>query len=331
MNDYYNLLRFVQQRGDYCDNRTGIPTLSVTGASMSFDISRRFPLLTGRALPFKSVAAELLAFMEGATSAARFRALGTRIWDANANENKAWLASPFREGPDDLGPVYGALWRAWPAWRWFKDDQKEAAIAAGWQKVMGGLYYREIDQLQQAVDTLRRDPYDRRILFHAWNPALLDPMGVALPACHLLYQLHGRIGNCLDMTVYIRSNDLGLGAPFNIASAALLMHIIGRMVSRMPRRLTIMIGDAHIYTNHCDAMTTLLGRHCGDLAPVSNAADTSLHPMMEEPTFELPNLDYSGSVNSVLQQILAEGGAGMLSGCLHGYRPLSALPMEMAV
>jgi thymidylate synthase len=271
MQQYQELIQTVLDTGSWQDNRTGIRTLSVPGAMMRFDLlNDGFPAVTTKRLAFKSVVGELCAFLRASRSAADFRALGCKVWDQNANENKQWLENPYRLGEDDLGPVYGVQWRQWPAFKLIELDQP-AQIAdaqkngfrlisqfddAGVPKV---LLHKSIDQLRECLDTIVNNPGSRRILFHGWNPAVLD--AVALPACHLLYQfIPNPTTRELSMCLYVRSNDLGLGTPFNLAEGAALMHLVGRLTGYTPRWFSYFIGDAHIYENHMDMVKEQLTR-----------------------------------------------------------------------
>jgi thymidylate synthase len=271
MQQYQELIQTVLDTGSWQDNRTGIRTLSVPGAMMRFDLLKDgFPAVTTKRLAFKSVVGELCAFLRASRSAADFRALGCKVWDQNANENKQWLENPYRLGEDDLGPVYGVQWRQWPGFKLIELDQP-AQIAdaqkngfrlisqfddAGVPKV---LLHKSIDQLRECLDTIVNNPGSRRILFHGWNPAVLD--AVALPACHLLYQfIPNPTTRELSMCLYVRSNDLGLGTPFNLAEGAALMHLVGRLTGYTPRWFSYFIGDAHIYENHMDMVKEQLTR-----------------------------------------------------------------------
>jgi thymidylate synthase len=212
----------------------------------------------------------MVGFLRASRNAADFRALGCKVWDANANENPQWLANPYRQGPDDLGDVYGVQWRKWPAYKVVDasaGDQIADATNHGYQVVTsfveGGreqvLLYKAIDQLRQCLDTIIENPTDRRILFHAWNPAKLDE--IALPACHLLYQFIPNVAKReISLCLYIRSNDVGLGTPFNLTEGAALLHLVGRLTGYAPRWFTYFIGDAHIYENQLDMLKEQLTR-----------------------------------------------------------------------
>jgi thymidylate synthase len=270
MQQYQQLIETVLAEGSWQDNRTGIRTLSVPGAMMRFDLSNGFPAVTTKKLAFKSVVGELCAFLRASRSAADFRALGCKVWDQNANENQQWLDNPFRAGTDDLGPVYGVQWREWPAFKVLDaaaTAQIDAAQANGYTVVAplveNGvdkvLLYKAVDQLRECLDTIVNNPGSRRILFHGWNPAVLDE--VALPACHLLYQfIPNATTKEISLCLYVRSNDIGLGTPFNIAEAAVLLSLVGRLTGYTPRWFSYFVGDAHIYENHMDMVQEQLKR-----------------------------------------------------------------------
>jgi thymidylate synthase len=257
MKQYLDLVRSILDTGTWQENRTGIRTISMPGAMLRFDLQQGFPAVTTKKLAFKSAIGELVGFLRASRSAADFRDLGCKVWDANANQNPQWLANPYREGPDDLGDVYGVQWRKWPAYKVLDASASERiadATARGYRAVTefdenGGrkvLMYKAIDQLRQCLDTIMQNPADRRILFHAWNPAVLEE--IALPACHLLYQfLPNAARREISLCLYIRSNDVGLGTPFNLTEGAALLHLVGRLTGYTPRWFSYFIGDAHIF------------------------------------------------------------------------------------
>jgi thymidylate synthase len=266
MKQYLELVREVLDQGDWQENRTGVRTLSLPGAMLKFDVALGFPAVTTKRLAFKSAIGELVGFLRGSRSAADFRALGCKVWDQNANANERWLQNPYRDGNDDLGPVYGVQWRSWPAFKSIPEAHParvNSAVSMGYEVIgrsNGQVVLRKsIDQLRQCLDTIVNSPNDRRILFHAWNPAQLDEM--ALPPCHLLYQFHPNASRReLSMTLYVRSNDLGLGTPFNLAEGAALLQLVSRLTGYRARWFTYFIGDAHIYENHLDMLREQLSR-----------------------------------------------------------------------
>ena len=277
MKQYLNLVQDIFDNGSWQDNRTGIRTLSMPGAMMKFDLQEGFPAVTTKKLAFKSAVGELVGFLRAYRSAADFRALGCKVWDQNANENAQWLANPYRLQDNDLGSVYGVQWRQWPAYKVIDLSQPQSAaqvadaLSRGYQqigtvedvgengKTTSALLYKAIDQLRQCLDTIMTDPGNRRILFHGWNWAQLEEM--ALPPCHLLYQfLVNPSKREISMCLYIRSNDVGLGTPFNLTEGAALLHLVGRLTGYTPRWFTYFIGDAHIYENHVDMLQEQLRR-----------------------------------------------------------------------
>jgi thymidylate synthase len=270
MKQYLDLVRTILDTGTWQDNRTGIRTISMPGAMLRFDLQDGFPAVTTKKLAFKSAIGELVGFLRATRSAAEFRALGCKVWDANANENAAWLANPYRAGVDDLGDVYGVQWRRWPGYKVLDAGagaQIDDALARGYRIVArlddeGApkvLLYKAIDQLRECLDTIMREPSSRRILFHGWNPAALDE--IALPACHLLYQFLPNVAKReISLCLYIRSNDVGLGTPFNLTEGAALLSLVGRLTGYTPRWFTYFIGDAHIYENQLDMLQQQLQR-----------------------------------------------------------------------
>lgn len=267
MKQYLDLVRTVFEQGSWQTNRTGIRTLSLPGASMRFDLSQGFPAVTTKKLAFKSAVGELVGFLRGYRSAAEFRALGCKVWDQNANENAAWLANPYRLGEDDLGPVYGVQWRNWPAFKALPASatgQIADALGRGYVRIADTadgqvVLYKAVDQLRQCLDTIVNNPSDRRIIFHGWNWAQLEEM--ALPPCHLLYQFLPNAGTReISLCLYIRSNDIGLGTPFNLTEGAALLHLVGRLTGFKPKWFSYFIGDAHIYENHVPMLQQQLTR-----------------------------------------------------------------------
>lgn len=290
MKQYYDLVNLIRETGDQLENRTGIDSIMIPGAAMYFRMIEGFPMLGGRFTPFKSMIGELCAFYRACTNAGDFRALGSKVWDKNANDpglndSNAWLRNAFRFEEDELGPIYGDMWRNWPGYKiipqWdaagLKEEyreiikrQHEQVKKDGWiligttgnpiERIDEGLpsdfsesaiYYKPIDQLGDAIRTVINNPSSRRILFHAWNPAVLDE--ISLPACHLLYQLlPNPKTKKMHMCVYLRSNDVGLGAPYNISQAAAQLHFLSHLTGYTPGMLSYFTGDAHVYVNQLE-------------------------------------------------------------------------------
>ncbi len=236
MKQYHELVRRVLEEGERRDDRTGTGTLSIFGAQSRYDLREGFPLLTTKKVLFAGVVRELLWFLRGSTNIRDDLTQHTPIWDA-------W-ADPQGE----LGPVYGHQWRSWGApYKQHARDMHEVGAheAAG------------IDQIAQAIQLIKTDPTSRRIVVNAWNVA--DVPHMALPPCHLLFQFYVNKGR-LDLQMYQRSADIGLGVPFNIASYALLLMMIAKECNLTPGVFVHTLGDAHIYLNHIEGLKLQLTR-----------------------------------------------------------------------
>ena len=236
MRVYLDLLEEVLQHGTRQPNRTGVDAISLPGAMLKFNLGDGFPAVTTKKLAFRSVAAELVGFLRGYDNAANFRALGSNIWDQNANENPQWLNNAHRKGEDDLGRIYGVQWRRW--------------------RQSGGGH---IDQVMSALKTIHEHPTDRRIIVTAWKPDELAEM--ALPPCHITYQFLVNVERHeLHLCMYQRSCDLFLGVPFNIASCALFLSLIAHLTGYKAGQFTHFLADAHIYVNHLEQVHEQLSR-----------------------------------------------------------------------
>ena len=222
MNQYETYLADVLQNGVDKGDRTGTGARSVFGRQMRFDLSQGFPLITTKKVHFKSIAVELLWFLKGMTNVRWLQERGVTIWNEWADEN------------GDLGPVYGAQWRSWP-----------------------GARQESIDQIAQVIDTIKRNPDSRRMLVTAWNPAEVDQM--KLPPCHCLFQFYVANGK-LSCQLYQRSCDSFLGVPFNIASYALLTHLVAQQCDLEVGEFIWTGGDCHIYSNHFEQVQLQLSR-----------------------------------------------------------------------
>ena len=227
MQQYLDLLERVLETGIDRDDRTGTGTRAVFGHQMRFDLAVGFPLLTTKKLHIRSIIHELLWFVSGDTNIRYLQENGVSIWDEWADEN------------GDLGPVYGKQWR-------------------DWQTSDG----REIDQLAELIGMIKTNPDSRRLMLTAWNPA--DVPHMALPPCHCLFQFHVANGR-LSCQLYQRSADIFLGVPFNIASYALLTHMIAQICGLQAGEFVHVLGDAHLYSNHFDQAREQISREPGEL------------------------------------------------------------------
>lgn len=222
MRQYLNLLNHILIDGQKKEDRTGTSTISVFGYQMRFDLSKGFPLLTTKKVHLKSIIYELLWFLAGDTNVKYLQENGVRIW----NE--------WADGNGDLGHIYGFQWRSWPAY--------------------DGTF---IDQISDAIRTIKDNPDSRRIIVSSWNVADLDKMN--LPPCHCFFQFYVNDGK-LSLQLYQRSADSFLGVPFNIASYALLTMMVAQVCGLQPGEFIHTLGDAHIYLNHIEQVNTQLQR-----------------------------------------------------------------------
>jgi thymidylate synthase len=271
MQPYHNLLRDILANGNDRPDRTGTGTRSVFGRQMRFDLSQGFPLITTKRVPWKAIVHELLWFLKGDTNIAYLEENGVTIWDEWADAN------------GDLGPVYGRQWRSWAA--------NDVARFQG----------DSIDQIANVIQCLKEDPHSRRAIVSAWNVSELNAM--ALMPCHVLFQFYVN-DNKLSCQLYQRSADVFLGVPFNIASYALLTHMIANQLNLFVGEFIHTIGDAHVYRNHFDQVGELLRRE---------------HVMPDLPKIQL---------NPYVTRIDAYRFSDI---ALDGYNPLPAIPAPVAV
>lgn len=231
MKQYLELIQHVMDHGERKEDRTGTGTIAVFGCQKKYDLRDGFPILTTKKVLFDAVVRELLWFLKGSTNINDGLAQYTPIWNAWAKDD------------GELGPIYGYQWRKWEK---FTYDEKTKT------------YKKEhVDQIQNAIDLIKKNPDSRRIIVNAWNVADIERM--ALPPCHMMFQFFVVNGR-LDCQLYQRSADLALGVPFNIASYALLMSMIAQECGLKPGIFTHTIGDAHIYLNHIEGLKTQLAR-----------------------------------------------------------------------
>lgn len=243
MKQYHDLLEDILNNGEVRDDRTGVGTISVFGRSMRFNLRRGFPAITTKKLAWKACVGELLWFIEGSSDERRLAEIthGTRegvttIWTPNALA-PYWKHKAKFEG--DLGRVYGVQWRDW-----VKTDKPPVRVA--------------IDQLQTLITQIKQDPYSRRHILSSWNVAELEDM--ALPPCHVMSQFYVNKNKELSCHMYQRSVDVFLGLPFNIASYALLTHMVAHVCNLKVGELIISMGDTHIYKDHVEQVKEQLTR-----------------------------------------------------------------------
>ena len=231
MRQYLELLEKVKNEGQDGPDRTGVGTRSIFGAQMRFNMADGLPVVTTKSVFWRGVVVELLWIISGSSDVSELQRQGVHFWDANASADYWRDRARF---PGDLGKVYG------PQWRRFGEGHGEP-----------------VDQLARAIDLIKNDPTNRRIIISAWNPQDLDMM--ALPPCHLLS--HFKVtGDKLSLLLYQRSCDMFLGVPFNIASYSLLLHLVAQVTGLQPGEFIHILGDTHIYLNHFDAVDEQLQR-----------------------------------------------------------------------
>lgn len=251
MRQYLDWLTDVLENGTPTEDRTGTGTLSVFGRQTRYDLAAGFPLVTTKKVYRRGVVGELLWFLRGDTNVRWLQERKIHIWDEWADEN------------GDLGPVYGAQWRSWP-----RPD--------------GGT----VDQIAKVVESIRRNPASRRHIVSAWNPAEVDDM--ALPPCHALFQFHVS-GGRLSCQLYQRSADLFLGVPFNIASYALLTHMVAHVTGLEVGEFVHTVGDLHLYSNHVEQAREQLAREPRPLPRLE------LNPAVRElDAFDLDDVTFHG-------------------------------------
>lgn len=221
MKQYIELGKRILAEGELRHDRTGVGTISVFGANMTFDLRERFPLVTVKETRWKTAFLEMLWFLRGESDVTYLHDHGCKLWDA------------WADADGTVGPIYGVNWRNWRTGLW-----------------------TGFDQVRDLIDGLKKNPQGRRHIVSAWNVSDLSAM--ALPPCHWAHQCYVSNDGHLDLKLFLRSSDFALGLPFNIAQYALLTHLYARAAGITARRLIVDIGDAHIYSNHVEAMAKAL-------------------------------------------------------------------------
>lgn len=261
MQDYLTLLEHVLSHGEIRSDRTGVGTIGLFGAQLRFDISKNFPLLTTKEIHLKSIIYELLWFLQGSTNIKYLQEHGVKIWNEWADKN------------GELGPVYGAQWRKWKS----PDGST-------------------IDQIKKVIEGIKTDPYGRRHIVSAWNPADINKM--ALPPCHAFFQFYVSVDGGLSCQLYQRSADLFLGVPFNIASYSLLTIMVAQACDLKPKEFVHTFGDLHIYKNHIEQVKEQLSRTPRNLPQMLVNKKVKNIDSFQYSDFELVNYDPYPSIKA---------------------------------
>lgn len=268
MKQYTDLVKEILNHGIKRTDRTGTGTLSLFGRSLRFNLQEGFPLITTKKVPFRLPAEEMLWFLQGDCNNKDLQAKNITIWDEWADPETG-----------DLGPVYGAQWRAW-------QTVEEKEVYGNKLLDVGD----PIDQIQRAVNLIKTDPTSRRILVSAWNVADLDQM--ALPPCHWAHQIYcDPERKRLSLMLHLRSSDVGLGLPFNMAQYALLTHMYAHVTGYTAHELVITLGDCHIYNNHVEPLTRQLEREPRPL-PKLEIVNKLVNDMLSFNILDFKLLDY---------------------------------------
>ncbi len=244
---YLDLIKKIIDEGEIRETRNSI-TKSIFGEKLEFDISNSIPFITTKKLAWKTVIKELLWFLSGSTDNNKLVQQNVKIWNGNSTREYMDSIGFTEREVGDLGPIYGHQWRHFNAE--YKNQNTDYTD-------------KGIDQIKYVIDLLNNDPFSRRILFSAWNPCQIDQMN--LPPCHIMAQFYVSVNKEtgekeISCQMYQRSADIGLGLPFNIASYAVLTYILGKICNLKPKKLIMVIGDAHIYNNHEESLKEQINR-----------------------------------------------------------------------
>lgn len=313
MQNYLDMMRKIHIEGtDILNERTGIVCRLLVGETLTYDLSKGdFPAITTKKLAFKNMRGELLGFFRGYTNAAQYRKLGCTIWDDNANKTKAWVDNPFRKCEDDLGPIYAKQWTEWDNYHETTDRHLASTLMKDNSYILisctnnNYVFKRTINQLEVALKKLITDPSDRRIIVTGWNPGDMDKC--ALPACHTNYNFIS-VNRVLHVNMTLRSADVFLGTPFNIASTALFLRIMARLSGHTPGKVIIHLDNAHIYSNHFDAVSEQLKNPVlpppslwlsDDIKPITDYDDIKgAFERIQPNDIELMNYQSAGSISA---------------------------------
>lgn len=250
---YLNLIRKILEHGEQRNDRTGTGTLALFGETLTFDLrDDTLPLLTVKRMELRSIVGELLWFLRGQTDSHDLERDGIYIWRANGSREALDKRGLYERNEGDLGPIYGFQWR------YAGLEYKNSTWDYRGESERLGHKRRGYDQIAYVIKEINENPYSRKILMSAWN--VNDITTMALPPCHVSFQFFVHNDGQLSGLLYMRSADVGLGLPFNIASYAILLHLVARQTNKTARRLTIVTGDTHVYNNHVEGLRDLLTR-----------------------------------------------------------------------
>ncbi|MFT5366314.1 MAG: thymidylate synthase [Candidatus Latescibacterota bacterium] len=277
MQTYLDQLQYVLDNGTTKGDRTGVGTLSTFGLQARYNMADGFPAVTTKRLVWKSMVSELLWFVSGSDNINDLKAMlkSNRLWDGNYEDYLDRLG--LEENDGSMGRIYGVQWRKWQ-----------------------GANGKVVDQLQDAIDLIKNNPNSRRILVNAWNAAEIDLDTVALPPCHTFFQFHVAEDK-LSLQMYQRSCDMFLGVPLNIASYSVLLHMIAKITGLIPHEFIHVLGDAHIYLNHIDAVQEQLTREPFPLPQlhIKDRGQSSIDDF-EMDDFELFNYQHHATIKAVM-------------------------------
>lgn len=275
MRVYLDQLRYILDHGVKKNDRTGVGTISCFGLQARYAMADGFPAVTTKRLVWKSLLSELLWFVSGSDNIHDLKAhlKSNRLWDGNYADYLNRLGLDSNDG--GMGRIYGVQWRRWQ-----------------------GANGKVVDQLQKAIDLIRHNPESRRILVNAWNAAEISPQDVALPPCHNLFQFYVAEGK-LSLQMYQRSCDMFLGVPLNIASYSTLLHMVAKITGLVPHEFIHVLGDAHIYLNHLDAVNAQLSRtpHPLPQLQIADRGQTEIDDFVMD-DFELINYQHHPTIRA---------------------------------
>jgi len=293
MKQYLDIIEKVLDHGVKRVNRTDQVDWFIPSATIEHDLREGFPALTTKQLFYKQSIGEILGFIRGYDNAEDFAKLGCRFWFSDANENKTWLASPYRKGENDVGKIYGSTWRKRTVYKETEDwSTCEYLWDHGWRIITmdkgitgdNWIHGKEVDQLQDVVSSIINNPNDRRIIMHAWFPELFDEM--ALVPCHCLYRfIPDETNKVLHMTMFQRSCDLFLGVPMNLFGSALLLQLVANATGYTAGVFTHQMADVHLYEQSIVSATEQLQNEPCELPNISmrnvEPRDVTVHSAME--------------------------------------------------